>query len=400
SPCLIFLDEIDAVGRKRGSGMGGGHDEREQTLNAILVEMDGFDSDKGIILIAATNRPDVLDPALLRPGRFDRQIVIDMPHLEGREEILKVHGRKVKLSPRVDLAVIARATPGFSGADLAAIINEAAILAAMKGQDAIETVDLEEARDRVRWGREKRSRAMEEEDRRVTAYHEAGHALVSIKIPVLDPVHKVTIVSRGMALGATMSLPERDDYHTRKNKLLGLIAMCYGGRIAEEKIFGDISAGAQNDIEKATEIARVMVCQLGMSDAIGPINYSAKSDVTYLGREQTLAYDLSQETMEQIHVEVRRIIQEQYGRAETIIQENLQVLEAIAESLLLHETLTGQEVLAIARGDDLDDFRAAQERAQKAKDAKDDARRAAAAAADEREEPDVGLSGAEGLAHP
>jgi cell division protease FtsH len=400
SPCLIFLDEIDAVGRKRGSGMGGGHDEREQTLNAILVEMDGFDSDKGIILIAATNRPDVLDPALLRPGRFDRQIVIDMPHLEGREEILKVHGRKVKLSPRVDLAVIARATPGFSGADLAAIINEAAILAAMKGQDAIETVDLEEARDRVRWGREKRSRAMEEEDRRVTAYHEAGHALVSIKIPVLDPVHKVTIVSRGMALGATMSLPERDDYHTRKNKLLGLIAMCYGGRIAEEKIFGDISAGAQNDIEKATEIARVMVCQLGMSDAIGPINYSAKSDVTDLGREQTLAYDLSQETMEQIHVEVRRIIQEQYGRAETIIQENLQVLEAIAESLLLHETLTGQEVLAIARGDDLDDFRAAQERAQKAKDAKDDARRAAAAAADEREEPDVGLSGAEGLAHP
>ncbi|MHC4920274.1 MAG: ATP-dependent metallopeptidase FtsH/Yme1/Tma family protein [Planctomycetota bacterium] len=342
----------------------------------------------------------MLDPALLRPGRFDRQIVIDMPHLEGREEILKVHGRKVKLSPRVDLAVIARATPGFSGADLAAIINEAAILAAMKGQDAIETVDLEEARDRVRWGREKRSRAMEEEDRRVTAYHEAGHALVSIKIPVLDPVHKVTIVSRGMALGATMSLPERDDYHTRKNKLLGLIAMCYGGRIAEEKIFGDISAGAQNDIEKATEIARVMVCQLGMSDAIGPINYSAKSDVTYLGREQTLADDLSQETMEQIHVEVRRIIQEQYGRAETIIQENLQVLEAIAESLLLHETLTGQEVLAIARGDDLDDFRAAQERAQKAKDAKDDARRAAAAAADEREEPDVGLSGAEGLAHP
>jgi cell division protease FtsH len=400
SPCLIFLDEIDAVGRKRGSGMGGGHDEREQTLNAILVEMDGFDSDKGIILIAATNRPDVLDPALLRPGRFDRQIVIDMPHLQGREEILKVHGRKVKLSPRVDLGVIARATPGFSGADLAAVINEAAILAAMKGQDWVETRDLEEARDRVRWGREKRSRAMEEEDRRVTAYHEAGHALVSIKIPDLDPVHKVTIVSRGMALGATMSLPERDDYHTRKNKLLGLIAMCYGGRIAEETTFGDISAGAQNDIEKATEVARMMVCQLGMSEAIGPINYGAKNDISYLGREQTLAYDLSQDTMEQIHAEVRRIIQEQYARAEKIIEEHAEVLHAIAESLLKHETLSGQEVLAIARGDDLDEFRTAQERALKAKEAKEEARNLASAAAEERDEPDVGLSGAEGLAHP
>ncbi len=399
SPCLIFLDEIDAVGRRRGSGMGGGHDEREQTLNAILVEMDGFDSDKGIILIAATNRPDVLDPALLRPGRFDRQIVIDMPHLEGREAILKVHGRKVKLSPRVELGVIARATPGFSGADLAAIINEAAILAAMKGQDAIEMADLEEARDRVRWGREKRSRAMEEEDRRVTAYHEAGHALVSIKIPVLDPVHKVTIVSRGMALGATMSLPERDDYHTRKNKLLGLIAMCYGGRIAEAMVFGDISAGAQNDIEKATEIAKMMVCQLGMSEVIGPINYGAKNEVSYLGREMALAYDVSQDTMEKIHAEVRRIIHEQYQRAETIIHENRKVLEAIAEGLLRHETLTGQEVLAIARGDDLEEFRASQERAQKAKEAKDEARRKASTAAEERDEPEVGLSGAEGLAH-
>jgi cell division protease FtsH len=220
SPCLVFLDEIDAVGRKRGSGMGGGHDEREQTLNAILVEMDGFDSDKGIILIAATNRPDVLDPALLRPGRFDRQIVIDMPDVKGREMILKVHARKVKMRPGVDLQVVARATPGFSGADLAAVINEAAILAAMRGSDAVDMPDLEEARDRVRWGREKRSRAIEEEDKLWTAYHEAGHALVSAHIPDLDPLHKVTIVSRGMALGATMSLPERDDYNVRRSKLL------------------------------------------------------------------------------------------------------------------------------------------------------------------------------------
>jgi cell division protease FtsH len=393
SPCIIFLDEIDAVGRKRGSGMGGGHDEREQTLNAILVEMDGFDSDKGIILVAATNRPDVLDPALLRPGRFDRQIVIDMPDVTGREAILTVHGRKVKLAPSIDLQRIARATPGFSGADLAAIMNESAILAAMKGQDVIEMADLEEARDRVRWGREKRSRALEEEDKKVTAYHEAGHALVSIKIPDLDPVHKVTIVSRGMALGATMSLPERDDYHLRKNKLLGMIAMAYGGRIAEDIVFGDISAGAQNDIEQATNIAKTMITELGMSEKIGPINYSRRGDAGFLGGQTAIAYDLSPETMEAIHQEIRDTIQEQYSRAKALILQHRDQLDRIAEALLVHETLTGEEVAAIARGDNLEEFRAARKRAEAE-------RRPPVTAPQPTDEPDIGLSGAEGLAHP
>jgi cell division protease FtsH len=362
SPCLVFLDEIDAVGRKRGSGMGGGHDEREQTLNAILVEMDGFDSDKGIILIGATNRPDVLDPALLRPGRFDRQIVIDMPDVKGREAILRVHARKVKLAPLVDLHVVARATAAFSGADLAAVMNEAAILAAMKGKEAIELGDLEEARDRVKWGREKKSRALEEEDRRVTAWHEAGHALVSTLTKELDPLHKVTIVSRGMALGITMSLPERDDYHLRKRRLLGMIAMCYGGRAAEEAVFGDVSAGAQNDIERATEIARMMVCEFGMSEALGPVRYSVTQESPFLGRELKLAGDLSPHTLELIDGEVRAILDAQYARARQMMQTHRQQLDAIAHGLLKHETLTGDEVLAIVRGDDLDEFRATRQR--------------------------------------
>ncbi len=396
SPCIVFLDEIDAVGRKRGSGMGGGHDEREQTLNAILVEMDGFDSDKGTILIAATNRPDVLDPALLRPGRFDRQITIDMPDVNGREQILRVHARKVKMRPDVDLAHIARATSGFSGADLAALINEGAILAAMRNVDFVELSDLEEARDRVRWGREKRSRAMEEEDLRVTAYHEAGHALVSTMIPGLDPVHKVTIVSRGMALGATMSLPERDDYHQRRDKLLGLIAMCYGGRIAEDIVFGDISAGAQNDIEKATQIAKTMVCELGMSDAVGPINYTNKQGSEFLGSEFAIASDISDETLELINKEIRRMCDEQYQRATKILQDNRTTLDKIAEGLLEYETLNGDEVGAIIRGDNLADYRAARQRSQPPAVGTD-----SADTADETgEEPDVGLSGAEGLAHP
>ncbi len=391
SPCLVFLDEIDAVGRKRGSGMGGGHDEREQTLNAILVEMDGFDSDKGIILIAATNRPDVLDPALLRPGRFDRQIVIDMPDVKGREAILRVHARKVKLQPHIDLQKIARATAGFSGADLAALINEAAILAAMKGKEAVDMGDLEEARDRVKWGREKRSRAMEEEDRRVTAYHEAGHALVSSLIPGLDPVHKVTIVSRGMALGATMSLPERDDYHLRRNKLLGMIAMCYGGRLAEEMVFADVSAGAQNDIEKATHLAKVMVCELGMSEKVGPVKYTLDQENPFLGREFRMSADVSQPTLELIDREVRAILDGQYKRARELLVAHRSQLDAIADGLLKHETLSGDEVGAVLRGDNLEDYRAAQERKEK------QAARAAAAAA--QDEPNVGLAGAEGLAH-
>jgi cell division protease FtsH len=391
SPCLVFLDEIDAVGRKRGSGMGGGHDEREQTLNAILVEMDGFDSDKGIILIAATNRPDVLDPALLRPGRFDRQIVIDMPDVKGREAILKVHSRKVKMTPSVQLEKIARATPGFSGAELAALVNEAAILAAMRDKDAVDMAELEEARDRVRWGREKRSRSMEEEDRKVTAYHEAGHALVSSLIPELDPVHKVTIVSRGMALGATMSLPEREDYHLRRRKLLGMIAMCYGGRIAEELVFGDVSAGAQNDIEQATKLAKVMVCELGMSEKVGPIKYTLDQSNNFLGREFMLGSDLSPTTLDAINSEVRAIIDTEYARATKLIEDNLHHLEAIANGLLKYETLSGEEVAAVLRGDDLAEYRAAQTRNRPAPPAKDKAA---------REAPDVGLSGAEGLAHP
>lgn len=390
SPCLIFLDEIDAVGRKRGSGMGGGHDEREQTLNAILVEMDGFDSDKGIILIGATNRPDVLDPALLRPGRFDRQISIDMPDVRGREEILKVHARKVKMVPEIDLKKIARATAGFSGADLAAVINEGAILAAMKGKDAVNIHELEEARDRVRWGREKRSRAMEEEDRKVTAYHEAGHALVSSLIPELDPVHKVTIVSRGMALGATMSLPERDDYHMRKKKLLGMIAMCYGGRVAEEVEFGDVSAGAQNDIEKATHLAKVMVCELGMSDQVGPIRYSVEQENPLLGKSFKMAADVSPQTLELIDQEVGAIVRSQYDRARDLINEHRDKLALVAEGLLKYETITGEEVSAVMRGDTIEGVRAAEERRNQ--------EQAARPEPTEQEDPD--LSGAEGLAHP
>ena len=364
SPCIVFLDEIDAVGRKRGTGMGGGHDEREQTLNAILVEMDGFDSDKGIILVGATNRPDVLDPALLRPGRFDRQVVIDNPDAKGREAILKVHARKIRLSPTIDLQIIAKATSGFSGAELAAVINEAAILAAMKNKDAVDNADLEEARDRVRWGREKRSRAIEDEDRKVTAYHEAGHAIVSCKLPDQDPVHKVTIISRGRALGATMSLPEKDDYNHWRKKLLGRIAVCFGGRIAEELVFGDMSAGAQNDIEQATNLANLMVCELGMSDAVGPIKYTTDDQNGFLGREFHLASDLSEKTLDLINSEVRKVIENQYDVAKQLLLDNREELDTVAQALLQHETLTGDEIGAILRGDDLSEFQAAQERQQ------------------------------------
>ena len=360
SPCIVFLDEIDAVGRKRGTGMGGGHDEREQTLNAILVEMDGFDSDRGIILVGATNRPDVFDPALLRPGRFDRQVVIDLPDAKGREAILKVHARKVRSSGSVNMQLIAKATSGFSGAELAAVVNESAILAAMKNKDAIEMSDLEEARDRVRWGREKRSRAIEEADRKVTAYHEAGHAIVSCKTPDQDPVHKVTIVSRGRALGATMSLPEKDDYNHWRRKLLGRIAVCYGGRVAEDLVFGDISAGAQNDIEQATNLAKLMVCELGMSEKAGPVKYTSDQENPFLGREFSLANGLSEQTLELINDEVRRLIEEQYAAARRLLIEHRTALDQVAAALLKHETLSGDEVVAILRGDDIDDYRAAQ----------------------------------------
>jgi len=397
SPCIVFLDEIDAVGRKRGTGMGGGHDEREQTLNAILVEMDGFDSDKGIILVGATNRPDVLDPALLRPGRFDRQVVIDRPDVKGREAILKVHARKIKLAGYVDLQIIAKATAGFSGAELAAVINEAAILAAMKNKDAVDLSDLEEARDRVRWGREKRSRAIEEEDKKVTAYHEAGHAIVSILTPDQDPVHKVTIVSRGRALGATLSLPEKDDYNHWRKKLEGRIAMCFGGRVAEEIVFGDVSAGAQNDIEQATNLARVMVCELGMSAKVGPIKYTVDDESPFLGREFRIAPSVSQKTLEVIDEEVKRLVDEQYRVATTLLREHRQALDAVAAALLKHETLSGDEVAAVLRGDDVDEFRQAQIRQQQAaeratKRPEPDVRPLPGVTGDKN--PDVGLSSA------
>ena len=398
SPCIVFLDEIDAVGRKRGTGMGGGHDEREQTLNAILVEMDGFDSDKGIILVGATNRPDVLDPALLRPGRFDRQVVIDLPDAKGREAILKVHARKVRVAGNIDLVRIAKATAGFSGAELAAVINESAILAAMKNQDYVEMNDLEEARDRVRWGREKKSRAIEEADRKVTAYHEAGHAIVSVMTQDQDPVHKVTIVSRGRALGATMSLPEKDDYNHWRKKLLGRIAVCFGGRVAEEIVFGDISAGAQNDIEQATNLAKVMVCELGMSTKVGPIKYTTDDQNPFLGREFRLASDLSEKTLELINEEVRRLITEQYDAARNLLVAHRTSLDRLAEALLKHETLSGDEVGAVLRGDDLEEYRAAQLRlrgpAEPARRAGVEATPQAASASPKPAEPDVGLSGA------
>ena len=326
--------------------------------------MDGFDSDKGIILVGATNRPDVLDPALLRPGRFDRQVVIDKPDIKGREAILKVHARKVKIAGYVDLQLIAKATAGFSGAELAAVINEAAILAAMKNKDAVDMSDLEEARDRVRWGREKRSRAIEEEDKKVTAYHEAGHAIVSIMTPGQDPVHKVTIVSRGRALGATMSLPEKDDYNHWRAKLLGRISVCFGGRVAEDLVFGDISAGAQNDIEQATNLARVMVCELGMSAKVGPIKYTADDENPFLGSEFRLASGVSEKTLELIDDEIRRVVDEQYGAATVLLRDNRAKLDAVAAALLKHETLSGDEVGAVLRGDDLDEFRQAQLRQQ------------------------------------
>jgi cell division protease FtsH len=396
SPCIVFLDEIDAVGRKRGTGMGGGHDEREQTLNAILVEMDGFDSDKGIILVGATNRPDVLDPALLRPGRFDRQVVIDRPDVKGRESILKVHARKVKMAGYVDLQIIAKATAGFSGAELAAVINEAAILAAMKNKDAVDMSDLEEGRDRVRWGREKRSRAIEEEDKKVTAYHEAGHAIVSILTPDQDPVHKVTIVSRGRALGATLSLPEKDDYNHWRKKLLGRIAVCFGGRCAEEIVFSDVSAGAQNDIEQASNLARVMVCELGMSEKVGPIKYTADEENPFLGREFRLSGSVSERTLELIDDEVRRIVDEQYAAASKLLLGHRQALDAVAKALLKHETLSGEEVAAVMRGDDLEEFRSSQARQQKGGErpvrASGEAKPAREPAAEKK--PDVGLSGA------
>jgi cell division protease FtsH len=349
TPCLIFIDEIDAVGRSRGHGLGGGNDEREQTLNALLVEMDGFDTQEGIIIIAATNRPDVLDPALLRPGRFDRQIMVNLPDVRGREAILKVHAKNVKLAPSVDLSVIARGTPGYSGAELANLLNEAALLAASTNKKAVSMEELEEARDKVRWGRERRSLAMTDEDKKFTAWHEAGHALVNVLLQHTHPLHKVTIIPRGQALGSTMSLPKTDVLSRRRKEMLDLIAMTMAGRIAEEIVSGDISSGAAGDIQQATNMARAMVTQWGMSDRIGMIQYGDDDEYVFLGREVARAKVYSETTAQEIDAEVKRIIDQAYKTAKDLITNNLDKLELIAKSLLEYETLDGTQVEEIVR---------------------------------------------------
>jgi cell division protease FtsH len=367
SPCIIFLDEIDAVGRRRGTGLGGGHDEREQTLNQILVEMDGFDTDEGIIVMAATNRQDVLDPALMRPGRFDRQVMVDLPDVKGREEILKIHAKKVKLGRDVDLKRIARATPMFSGADLASLINEAAIMATMHRKDAVELADLEEARDKVLWGRQKKSRVVVEEEKRITAYHEAGHTLVGSMIPECDPVHKVTIIPRGRMGGATMSLPERDQFTHSKKYCEAQLAMMFGGRVAEELFFSEITSGASNDIQKATELARRMVCQFGMSDKLGPISYSDEEEHLFLGREIARTRTHSEDTARLIDSEIHRFIDVAHKRARDIISQNRDKLEAVAQALLKYELISGEEVRMLLRGEKIDELKDAEAAEEKAR---------------------------------
>jgi cell division protease FtsH len=349
TPCLIFIDEIDAVGRSRGHGLGGGNDEREQTLNALLVEMDGFDTQEGIIIIAATNRPDVLDPALLRPGRFDRQVTVNLPDVRGREAILKVHAKNVKLAPTVDLSVIARGTPGYSGAELANLLNEAALLAASENKKAVSMSELEEARDKVRWGRERRSLAMTDEEKKFTAWHEAGHALVNVVLQHTHPLHKVTIIPRGQSLGSTMSLPKTDVLNRRRKEMLDVIAVMMAGRIAEEIVSGDISSGAAGDIQQATNMTRAMVTQWGMSDRLGMVQYGSDDEYVFLGREVSRAKAYSESTAQEIDTEVKRIIDEAYQTAKDIITANLDKLEMIAKSLLEYETLDGQQVEEIIR---------------------------------------------------
>lgn len=354
APCIIFLDEVDAVGRRRGSGLGGGHDEREQTLNAILVEMDGFDTNEQVIVIAATNRPDVLDPALLRPGRFDREIVIDLPDLKGRYEILKVHARHVKLRDGVDLMKIARGTPMFSGADLQSLINEAAIHATMKDKEFIDEDDLEDARDKVRFGRQKRSREVDEQDRFVAAYHEAGHAIVTRMSQEVEPLHKVTIIPRGMAGGMTMSLPNKDRYMTTRRQLIGHMRVLFGGRIAEQMFCEDISTGASNDIERATSIARRMVCDFGMSDALGPIRYANKEQHVFLGGEMSQPREFSEATAELIDQAVRKLVDQAFREAEEMLETYRGDVELVAKALLRYETLSAKDVDLLIATRDMD----------------------------------------------
>src|SRR5438067_9948468 len=352
APCIIFIDEIDAVGRHRGAGLGGGHDEREQTLNQLLVEMDGFESNDGVILLAATNRPDILDPALLRPGRFDRQIVVDMPDVKGREQILRVHTRKIPLSPGVDLERIARGTPGLAGAELANVVNEAALLAARRNKAVVDMQDLEDAKDKVMLGLERRSRVLSDEERRLIAYHEAGHALVSLNLPGSDPLHKVTIIPRGRALGITAYLPEEELHKYTKQSILSRLAMAYGGRVAEELVFGPekVTTGAAQDIQHATDIARRMVTQYGMSDTIGPIAVGDREAEIFLGREVVQRREISERTAELVDTEVKRILGDAYERAKTVVVDHRDALDRLAAALLERETLDREDVELVVAG--------------------------------------------------
>jgi cell division protease FtsH len=349
APCIMFIDEIDAVGRHRGAGFGGGNDEREQTLNQLLVEMDGFDSNEGVILIAATNRPDVLDPALLRPGRFDRHVVVPRPDIRGRQSILKVHVRNVPLSKDVDVSVLARSTPGFTGADLENLVNEAALLAARNDKENVSMLDLEFAKDKVMMGAERRSMVISDAEKRTTAYHEAGHALVAKLLPGADPIHKVTIIPRGMALGLTQQLPLDEKYTYPREYLLNNLVILFGGRVAEELVLEQITTGAGNDIEKATDLVRRMVCEWGMSEKLGPMAFGKKKEEIFLGKDFTQKADCSKATATEIDAEVRRIIQESYQRAKDLLTTNLRLLHKVAEKLLEKEVLDGFEIDAIAR---------------------------------------------------
>jgi cell division protease FtsH len=353
APCIIFIDEIDAVGRHRGAGLGGGNDEREQTLNQLLVEMDGFEANEGVILIAATNRPDVLDPALLRPGRFDRQVVVGLPDVRGREQILKVHMRKVPLAPDVDARTIARGTPGFSGADLSNLVNEAALLAARRSKRVVTMAEFEAAKDKVMMGAERRSMVMTEKDKEETAYHEAGHSLVGLYVPGNDPLHKVTIIPRGRALGVTMNLPETDRYSLKFREITAKLAMMFGGRMAEELIYGpeNVSTGASNDIQQATNLARRMVTEWGMSEKLGRLRYVDNQEEVFLGHSVTRSQTISGATAKLIDEEIRRIIEEAELKARTVLTEHLADLHTIAKALLEYETLSGEEVKALLRGE-------------------------------------------------
>lgn len=354
SPCIIFIDEIDAVGRHRGAGLGGGHDEREQTLNQLLVEMDGFEGKEGIIIIAATNRPDVLDPALLRPGRFDRQVIVPLPDVKGRTDILKVHLKKVKKDPTLDPALIARGTPGFSGADLANLVNEAALFSAREKKTRVGMHELDLAKDKIMMGSERKSMAMSQSEKKLTAYHESGHAIVGLNVPEHDPIYKVTIIPRGRALGLTMFLPERDKYSLSKTALKSQLCSLYGGRVAEELVFGKeaITTGASNDIERATEMARAMVTKWGFSQELGPQKYDDDEEAVFLGRRAAVQSNLhiSEETNKKIDREIHKILSESYARAQAILQKNIKILHLMAESLMQYETITEKQIQAVMAG--------------------------------------------------